>query len=259
MYIYTVENHWLLINTSTDQLQVSETPVMMAFKHCYLFWCWYLLIAGIVLRALTYSLCGEHDPLFKQELMNNLLRIRQQLNPPGCNPPKNRSCQEIFYCFPSSSSGYHQIHAANDSLIQVYCDMEGTNCGDVSGWTRVAFVNMTQPGSTALMVWHLERFPDSHCAVEVLALSHVRVQTSLHMASATHKCEDSFVVTSSWEHKHSKFQTPLMDPTSTAYLSHTEILVIIFGPTPVVFVQTAQMLYQHVHAISATPFKLHPL
>ena len=119
---------------------------MMAFKHCYLFYCWYLLIAGGVLRALSSSLCGEHDPLFEQEFMNNLLRIRQQLNPPGCNPPKNRSCQEILYCFPSSSSGYHQIHAPNGSLIQVYCDMEGTNCGDVSGWTRVAFVNMTQPG-----------------------------------------------------------------------------------------------------------------
>ena len=67
---------------------------------------------------------------------------------PGCNPPSNRSCQEILYCFPSSSSGYYQIHATNGSLVDVYCNMEGTNCGNITGWTRVAYLNMTQPHAT---------------------------------------------------------------------------------------------------------------
>ena len=66
-----------------------------------------------------------------------------QLGPPGCNPPKNRSCQEILYCFPSASSGYYQITAPNGSLVKVYCDMEGINCGGEGGWTRVAYVNMS--------------------------------------------------------------------------------------------------------------------
>ena len=59
-----------------------------------------------------------------------------------------RSCQEILRCFPSAPSGYYQIHAPNGSLVQVYCDMERTNCGGQRGWTRVAYVNMSQSGST---------------------------------------------------------------------------------------------------------------
>ena len=59
-----------------------------------------------------------------------------------------RSCQEILRCFPSAPSGYYQIHAPNGSLVQVYCDMEGTNCGGEGGWTRVAYVNMSQSGAT---------------------------------------------------------------------------------------------------------------
>ena len=31
---------------------------------------------------------------------------------------------------------------------EVYCDMEGDNCGGEGGWTRVAFVNMTDPTMT---------------------------------------------------------------------------------------------------------------
>ena len=59
-----------------------------------------------------------------------------------------RSCQEFLQCFPSAPSGYYQIHAPNGSLVQVYCDMEGTNCGGQGGWTRVAYVNMSQSGAT---------------------------------------------------------------------------------------------------------------
>ena len=33
-------------------------------------------------------------------------------------------------------------------MAQVYCDMEGTNCGGEGGWKRVAYVNMTEPGAT---------------------------------------------------------------------------------------------------------------
>ena len=32
--------------------------------------------------------------------------------------------------------------------MQVYCDMERTNCGGEGGWTRVTYVNMSQPGAT---------------------------------------------------------------------------------------------------------------
>ena len=48
---------------------------------------------------------------------------------------------------PNSPSGYYSITTSNGSEVQVYCDMEGENCGGEGGWMRVAYVDMTQSGS----------------------------------------------------------------------------------------------------------------
>ena len=98
--------------------------------------------------ARVSSECGQYDPLQDEQLTEALGQAHQQLGFPSCNPPRNRSCQEILHCFPSAPSGYYQITAPNGSLVQVYCDMEGTNCGGKRGWTRVAYVNMSQSGAT---------------------------------------------------------------------------------------------------------------
>ena len=63
-----------------------------------------------------------------------------------CNPPLN-TCMDILRCNPSATTGYYQIQAANGSLVQVYCDMEGANCGGEGGWTRVFRLNLTNPSS----------------------------------------------------------------------------------------------------------------
>ena len=128
----------------------------MAAKLVCVLFCYYLLLllAGGVsvvsgFTQVTYpvsSECGQYD--IPEQLNKALEQVQQQLGPPGCNPPKNKSCQEILHCFPSAPSGYHQITAPNGSLVQVYCDMEGTNCGREGGWTRVAYVNMSLSGST---------------------------------------------------------------------------------------------------------------
>ena len=164
--------------------------------------CCYLLLAGdyhvvsgftpVIYNVQSTTECDQSDPLQDDQLVEALSKIHQELGPPGCNPPRNRSCQEILYCFPSAPSGkyeihppnaspvhvccdmertnkcpsqirscqdilscspsapsgYHEIHVLNGSLVQVYCDMEGTNCGGEGGWTRVAYVNMSQSGAT---------------------------------------------------------------------------------------------------------------
>ena len=102
------------------------------------------------------AVCGQRDPSNEELLTEAIRQVHHQLSPPGCNPPRNRSCQEILYCFPSASSDYYQIHAANGSLVPVYCNMEGTNCGNTTGWTRVAYLNMTQPGATCPQVLNQE-------------------------------------------------------------------------------------------------------
>ena len=96
--------------------------------------------------AIITSQCGvqQDDP----QLVAALRQVEQQLGPPGCYPPRNKSCLEILQCFPSAPSGYYQMQTANNSCVQVYCDMEGTNCGGEGGWTRVAYVSMTQAGAT---------------------------------------------------------------------------------------------------------------
>ena len=119
----------------------------------------YLLLAGdyhvvsgftpIVYSSVSSSTeCGKSDHLQDDQLMAVINQVRQRLGPPGCNPPRNRSCQEILHCFPSAPSGYHEIRVPNGSLVQVYCDMEGTNCGGKGGWMRVAHVNMSQSGAS---------------------------------------------------------------------------------------------------------------
>ena len=123
----------------------------MAMKLVCLLISSYLLLAGDyhVVSPVTYSSqsseCDQSDPLQDDQLMETLSKIHQEL---GCNPPRNRSCQEILYCFPSAPSGYHEIRVPNGSLVQVYCDMEGTNCGGQGGWMRVAHVNMSQDGAS---------------------------------------------------------------------------------------------------------------
>ena len=121
---------------------MASKPVSMLF---------YLLLAGGVVSGFTpvtypvSSECGQYDPLQDQHLMETLKQVKQQLD---CINSKNRSCHEILHSCLSAPSGYYQIRVPNGSLVQVYCDMEGTNCGGEGGWTRVAHVNMSQSGAT---------------------------------------------------------------------------------------------------------------
>ena len=74
--------------------------------------------------------------------MNLLRQIKQQLL------VRNASCISILNGNPSAPSGYYHITTTNGSCVEVYCDMEGTNCGGEGGWTWVAYVNMTQHDTT---------------------------------------------------------------------------------------------------------------
>ena len=98
-------------------------------------------------KAPLSSQCGQSDPFEDdQQLMEAMKMAHQQLPaPPGCNPPP--TCIDILRCNSSASSGYYQLCVPNGSLVQVYCDMEGTNCGGQGGWMRVAHLNMTDPSS----------------------------------------------------------------------------------------------------------------
>ena len=98
-----------------------------------------------VYPAKISSQCGQ--PLNDDEqLLESLQQVEQQL--PNQLFANYSSCKSIYNADPSSCSGYYYITIANGSFVQVYCDMEGTNCGGEGGWTRVAYINMTQDGAT---------------------------------------------------------------------------------------------------------------
>ena len=68
--------------------------------------------------------------------------------PISCFQFYNYSCSQIHQVYPSTTSGYYNITLTNGSIVTVYCDMEGINCDEEGGWTRVAYLNMTEPGTT---------------------------------------------------------------------------------------------------------------
>ena len=68
--------------------------------------------------------------------------------PTSCFQVYNNSCLQIHQVYPSATSGYYNITLTNGSIVTIYCDMEGMNCDEEGGWTRVAYLNMTEPGTT---------------------------------------------------------------------------------------------------------------
>ena len=68
--------------------------------------------------------------------------------PASCFQFYKSSCADIYKANPDAKSGYYNIILTNGGSVTVYCDMEGMNCDEEGGWIRVAYLNMTEPGTT---------------------------------------------------------------------------------------------------------------
>ena len=68
--------------------------------------------------------------------------------PMSCFQFNKSSCADTYKANPDVKSGYYNITLTNGSIVTVYCDMGGMNCDEEGGWTRVAYLNMTEPGTT---------------------------------------------------------------------------------------------------------------
>ena len=75
-----------------------------------------------------------------RSLLSNLLII-----------DRPRSCSEVFQQNPNSPPGYYDIMPTNGSVTQVYCGMLPECCNDPTGWTQVAFINMTNSSYTGVL------------------------------------------------------------------------------------------------------------
>ena len=79
---------------------------------------------------------------------------------PGIYPQNPAaSCLKIAECDPSLPSGYYWIN----TTTQVYCDMDRQGCNSTGGWTRVAYLNMTDPTQQCPSAWREITSPIRTC------------------------------------------------------------------------------------------------
>ena len=58
------------------------------------------------------------------------------------------SCKEIHDCNPTAPSGYYWVNTTTGPL-QVYCQMDTNNCGNITGgWMRAVYIDMTDVSNT---------------------------------------------------------------------------------------------------------------
>ena len=129
----------------------------MAVFSLLMFLVWSRFTEGNTFQPVVYETSsGSQCGLFEddQKLMETLKTISHQILHPGCNPLS--ACSDIPHCYSSATSGYYQIKAANGSTVEVYCDLEGTNCGGEGGWMRVAYLNITDPSSQCPVGYRIE-------------------------------------------------------------------------------------------------------
>ena len=59
------------------------------------------------------------------------------------------SCKEIHECDSTAPSGYYWVRNAAGNATQVFCEMNSTNCGNITGgWMRAAYINMTDAANS---------------------------------------------------------------------------------------------------------------
>ena len=86
--------------------------------------------------------------------VNQVLQLVEELTELHSEPndisPLPTSCQQIKQRMPNSPSGMYQIEAQNSNNTNttqyVYCHMEEL-CGSDEGWTRLAYLNMSDPSA----------------------------------------------------------------------------------------------------------------
>ena len=64
----------------------------------------------------------------------------------------------------SCPSGYYWIRTSNRTAVQVYCDMDRVcGCNATGGWTRIAYLNMTDPNQQCPQAWREVSSPKRTC------------------------------------------------------------------------------------------------
>ena len=96
-----------------------------------------------------YEVQSNVSRSFSSEINN----IIQSLSGQYSNLPA-ASCFQIVLLNSSSPSGQYWIRSSNGSAVRVYCEFNRKcGCDGPSGWTRVAFLNMSDPNQVCPRNW----------------------------------------------------------------------------------------------------------
>ena len=91
------------------------------------------------------------DAVIKKLREDILAQVRKELNlicPGDSEMHPATSCKEIYECVSTAPSGYYWVNTTTGPL-QVYCQMENNNCGNITGgWMRAAYIDMTNVSNT---------------------------------------------------------------------------------------------------------------
>ena len=80
------------------------------------------------------------------------------------NSEQYDSCSHALLVNPSSQSGHYWIRSSNSSVVRVYCDFDRQcGCDGPNGWTRVAFINMSDPNQACPSNWTIFSSPVKTC------------------------------------------------------------------------------------------------
>ena len=144
--------HSTLVNLTRNQAQVDELLAPVSS----------FLQAALLKQVLAENginptnTTTKNDPQLNQireaivRIDNTLNQILHKLNMTstdrnGYSPSSLlHSCEEIKTQFPNSPSDYYTIIDGTGHARHVYCQMEQV-CGSSSGWTRMAYLNMSDP------------------------------------------------------------------------------------------------------------------
>ena len=92
----------------------------------------------------------------QQQLKEDILAtLREEIRMLGCCSTSSSmcvhvatSCKELYQCNPALPSGYYKI-VTPQGVEKVYCEMDTTNCGNITGgWMRAAYIDMTNVSNT---------------------------------------------------------------------------------------------------------------
>ena len=81
------------------------------------------------------------------------------------NSKQYDSCSHASLVNPPSPSGHYWIRSSNGSAVRVYCDFNRQcGCDGPSTWTRVAFLNMSDPNQVCPKDWTIRSSPVRTCS-----------------------------------------------------------------------------------------------